>query len=102
MYGSLSFTQLDPDDPERRFSFILATNEQDDFVVKVITLNSSTLGQGHDGDNSGGTTTTTTCIFEPVIQALKETEDLAAFVRDMRKAFLHQLHVIRSMTSSPE
>jgi hypothetical protein len=91
---------LDPDDPERRFSFNLATNAQDDFVVKVITLNSSSLGQDDGGDNSGGPTTT--CIFEPVIQALKQTEDLAAFVRDMRKAFLHQLHVIRSMTSSPE
>jgi hypothetical protein len=92
---------LDPDDPERRFSFHLATNEQDDFVVQVITLNTQSNADisksGGSGDGGGPSTSN---IFEPVIQALKETEDLGAFVRDMRKAFLHQLHVIRSMTTS--
>jgi TolB-like protein len=89
---SFSFTQLDPDDPERRFSFHLSTNEQDDFVVHVLpTLNGNNDNQ--QDENGGG-------IFEPVIQALKETEDLAAFVRDMRKTFLHQLHVVTSSSSS--
>jgi Chromosome segregation protein Spc25 len=89
---SFSFTQLDPNDPERRFSFHLSTNEQDDFVVHVLT----TLDNSNDNSDDGGGE----ILFEPVIQALKETEDLAAFVRDMRKTFLHQLSSSSSSSST--
>ena len=73
---SFSFTQLDPDNPERKFSFELdATNDEETWSVVEL-------------DPPGMISED---LLEQLLVPLNETNDMISFVQGMRNSFLERL-----------
>lgn len=67
------FTHIDPSDPEKRYSFVLQTDDEDNYQI-------------HECEPRLPTETT-----RRLLEELNEKEDMSAFVRKTRQAFVASL-----------
>jgi hypothetical protein len=72
-FGSLSFSQIDPENPSRKFSFVLGANEYDVYNIEEC---SPAIEQA---------------LLQALLDNLNANDDLGQFVMKMRLAFAETL-----------